>query len=408
MSILIIDRKFEERDWLKNELESAGYIGVEAVESLRVAAGNFDSAQLFSDFDLILIDLSQVDSEEAGFFGGMIAAISTGESAVLGLVEQGDCSGIKKAADSDCVDVICRPLVDSELLIRVRAALATRLYQHSPTCSDLSLKTRSADPIWAEPACLSDSETNNNTEVLSLASHELKTPLANLSGFVDIILRDWELNGAPNETQLRQMMSVQRNGFRLEALVDDIMAMAKIESGTLDLTPTDLDLPSELDAVFGYVQGQLNEKRMTLELIAPNQLPPVRADELRLSQIMVNLLGNACKYSESGTSIVVAVTNKGAFAQVSVIDDGFGISVGDQAKLFSQYFRASNPLSQTVSGTGLGLYVTKQLVEAHGGEIWVESEEGIGSTFSLTLPFSRGVEAKRVLAAPNRALASAA
>ncbi|MDA0263830.1 MAG: ATP-binding protein [Chloroflexi bacterium] len=387
MNILIIDRSFKDRDQLKIELESAGYTGVVAAETVRGAPGytGFNHLdRLFSRFDLVIINLAEAETEGPGFPGGLKNALSVGRTALLGLVDRNDPAGVQKAVDAGVTDVICRPVQPHELLLRVRSSLAARTGMGVATGSTkakleakLAEKTRELDQVvW------------RTTEVLSLASHELKTPLANLSGFVDLILVDWERNGAPNETQLRQLRAVQRNGYRMDALVDDIMAMAKIDSGTLELNATDLYLAKELENVVGYIQNQLNEKSMTLELVSPDAVAHVRADELRLSQIMVNLLGNACKYSPPGSVISVVVHEAGRFAQIDVVDSGFGISQEDQRNLFSQFYRASSPSAQAVSGTGLGLYVTKQLVEAHGGKIWVESEEGKGSTFSLTLPIS--------------------
>ncbi|MBC8279663.1 MAG: hypothetical protein H8E48_02650 [Chloroflexi bacterium] len=391
MDILIIDWSLEERTKLKNELESLGYSAVVSVSSIQEAQNYYAVSsldELFAEVELVCIDLCQT---EVGLpdLTGDINRRPTNGAALLGLVDRSDPAAIERAAQAGAVDVICRPISLPELSMRIKSALASRC-EPAPQSRDLG----QAD--------------HHTTEVLSLASHELKSPLANLSGFVDLILLDWERKGPPNETQLRQLRAVQRNGFRMEALVDDIMAMAKIESGTLELTPTDLDLTTELDGVVGYIQSQLNEKNMTLELVTPDALAQVWADELRLSQIMVNLLGNACKYSPSGSSISVVVKSIGEFAQIDVIDTGFGISTADQRNLFSRFYRTNNPSAQAVSGTGLGLYVTKQLVEAHGGQIWVESQEGKGSTFSLTLPFSSEIETHTNEPASERALAVAA
>ena len=373
MSILIIDRSLKERTELTCQLESQGYSAVLSAPSVQGAQNLYGAgslAQLIAGVNLILIDPHQAELEFTGLSGGLSHQLSANQTVLLGLVDRNDRTAMEKAQRVGAADIVGRPISIPELAMRVRSALSPKADRAN----------RNFDPEQTD--CYT-------TDVLSLASHELKTPLANLSGFVDLILLDWERKGAPNETQLRQLRAVQRNGFRMEALVDDIMAMAKIESGTLELTPSNLDLANELEGVVGYIQSQLNEKSMTLELVTPEPVGLVRADELRLSQIMVNLLGNACKYSPSGSSILVAVQKAGEFAQIDVIDTGFGISTEDQCNLFSQFYRTNNPAAQAVSGTGLGLYVTKQLVEAHGGEIWVESEEGKGSTFSLTLPFSK-------------------
>ena len=378
MSILIIDPSLEERTRLKKELEAAGYEDVVSTESVREALGYYGVdgwERLPSRVSLVLMDLSLAEAEDTGF--------PSGQAILLGLVDQSDAIGIAKAEEAGALDIIRRPSLQAELLFRVRTALALKAEKEARAETEAALEAEQTERV-----CEMDQIVAYTTEILALASHELKTPLANLSGFVDLILLDWERQGPPSEKQQRQLEAVQRNGFRMDALVDDIMAMAKIESGTLELTPTDLDLAHELETVTGYIQGQLDEKEMTLELVTPKTKTRVHADELRFSQIMVNLLGNACKYSPAGSSIWVVAQEAGEFARIDVIDTGFGISADDQVNLFSQFHRASNPSAQAISGTGLGLYVTKQLVEAHGGKIWVQSEEGKGSTFSLTLPIS--------------------
>ena len=386
MSILIVDPYLEERTKLQSLLESSGYEGVVSVESVREALSyhGVDSfSRLLSDVDLVLMDLSLAGVERLDFRAGPRQSKPAGRAVMLGLLDRGDSPGIARAVAAGALDVICRPVLEAELLMRVRCAFSLQSERHARAETETALEIE-----LTEKDCEMEQVVSYTTEILSLASHELKAPLANLMGFVDMILLDWERNGPPSEKQQRHMEAVQRNGFRMDALVDDIMAMAKIESGTLELAPTDLNLANELETVIGYIQCQLNEKNMTLELLTPETETRIHADELRLSQIMVNLLGNACKYSPPGSSISVVVLEVERFAQINVIDHGFGISAEDQVNLFSQFHRSSNPASLAVSGTGLGLYVTKQLVEAHGGKIWVQSEEGKGSTFSLTLPFS--------------------
>lgn len=387
MSILIVDPNQQELTQLKNGLESVGYEDVVSTESVQEALSFYgvDSlGKVPSSVDLILIDLSSAESEESGFRTKSRRTKSTGGAVLLCLVNQGDAAGIRRASEAGALDVICRPVLKAELLMRVRSALALN-GKGVATAQDKSALEAESNGRSEEPGPV----VSYNTEILSLASHELKTPLANISGFVDIILRDWERHGAPSEKQQRQLETIQRNGFRMDALVNDIMAMAKIESGTLELSPTDLDLAYELENVLGYLQGQLEEKKMVLNLVCPETVTLVHADELRFSQIMINLLGNACKYSPAGSSITVEVRADDQFAQIDVIDTGYGIPAEDQVNLFCQFHRVDNPDAPTVSGTGLGLYVTKQLVEAHGGKIWVKSEEGKGSTFSLTLPLSK-------------------
>ena len=353
MSILIIDPHIEELAQLKSELESEGYEDVVATESVPEALDHYDVTYLGNlpaHVELILMDLTVTGAGRFGFPTGPRPSRSTGRPVLLRLVNQSDPVGIKQAEDAGALDVVCRPVLKAELMMRVRSALAVAVVMAAAAKTEAALevalaaKTRELDRI-----------VSRNTEVLSLASHELKTPLANLSGYVDLILLDWERHGPPSNKQQRQLEAVQRNGFRMDALVNDIMAMAKIKSGTLELSPKELDLARELEGVLGYLQGQLDEKRITVNLVAPVTMTWVRADELRLSQIMVNLLGNACKYSSSDSSITLEVRAGERFAQIDVTDTGCGISQYDQGNLFCQFHRAKTPSAQAVSGTGLGL-----------------------------------------------------
>jgi signal transduction histidine kinase len=247
MSILIVDPNVQELTQLKSGLESAGYEGVVSTESVREALGYYgvDSlGKLPSDVELILMDLTSPDAIESGFRTKPRQSWSTSRAVLVGLVNQNDSAGIKRAAEAGAHDVICRPVLKAELMMRVRSALALAAKMETAANSEASLEAE-----LTKKACELEQVVSHNTEVLSLASHELKTPLANLSGYVDMILHDWERHGPPSDKQQQQLEAVQRNGFRMDALVNDIMAMAKIKSGTLELSPTDLDLAHELECV---------------------------------------------------------------------------------------------------------------------------------------------------------------
>ncbi len=125
-----------------------------------------------------------------------------------------------------------------------------------------------------------------------------------------------------------------------------------------------------------------------MELNIPSELGPVRADPLRFSQVVTNLLSNACKYSPQGTKVTITAQEAGSLAQVNISDTGIGISSEDQVNLFTKFWRADNSSTREETGTGLGLYITKHLIEAHGGKIWAESQVGKGTTFSFTWPLS--------------------
>ena len=222
--------------------------------------------------------------------------------------------------------------------------------------------------------------------ILSTASHELKTPLTSIVGYVDRMLLQRESVGELNERQERYLETVKKNSYRLKALVDDLLDISRIESGGIALELTLVDVAGELEDAARSVQAIADRKNIRVELDVPAGLPPIRAERIRFSQVIVNLLSNACKYSLEGAMVRVSAALRNGCMQIDVSDTGIGISEADQARLFAQFFRADNKLTREESGTGLGLFIAKYLVEAHGGEIWVKSQVGVGTTVSFTIP----------------------
>ncbi len=192
--------------------------------------------------------------------------------------------------------------------------------------------------------------------------------------------------GPLNEKQQRYLETVQKNARRLKALVDDLLDVSRIEAGSLELTLLELDVRHEIIDAIQLMQNQIGEKRIRLELNIPSDLGRIKADQLRFCQVISDLISNACKYSPSGATVTVTAQEASGLIQIDVADTGIGISEEDQARLFSKFFRADNTSTREVSGTGLGLYITKHLIEAHGGDIWAESQLGKGTTFHFTWP----------------------
>jgi signal transduction histidine kinase len=171
----------------------------------------------------------------------------------------------------------------------------------------------------------------------------------------------------------------------MRQLIDDLLDMARIESG-INLRYNDVNLRYLLDSLLLSFKPQLEEKSMTLELSIPPDLPPLTADEGRLSQILTNLIGNAIKYTPPGGHIWVRAETGDDTVQIVIQDDGLGISPEDQAQVFARFYRVRTAETETIDGTGLGLAIVKSLVELHGGHISLESHLGKGSTFHVTLP----------------------
>jgi signal transduction histidine kinase len=226
------------------------------------------------------------------------------------------------------------------------------------------------------------------TMFVSVAAHELRTPLTPITGFLEMLL-DEEF-GPLAELQRESLEIVNRSTKRLEALTNDLLDLTRLEAGRLAVVLNSTDLPALIESVAAEYRPQLNAKSQHLTLHIQLDVPPALCDEARASQIIGNLISNASKYTLDGGEITVSLTlaDEEGFVQVSVMDTGIGISAEDQERLFERFFRAKSAGEARAPGTGLGLYITRSLVELHGGEVWFESEIGQGSTFHVTFPIA--------------------
>jgi len=228
------------------------------------------------------------------------------------------------------------------------------------------------------------------SEFVATVSHELRTPMTSIRGYVDVLLMG--AAGALNENQTHFLNIVKNNTERLNILVNDLLDVSRIESGRVTLSPQALDLREVAEDVIGDVlrRSQEENKPMALSLDAPKKLPRVYGDIERVRQIMSNLVDNAYHYTpENGTILVqIQPLNGGHEVQVDVKDNGVGIGLEDQDRVFERFYRGEHPLVLATPGTGLGLSIVKQIVEMHKGRIWMRSTgvPGEGSTFSFTLP----------------------
>jgi len=178
---------------------------------------------------------------------------------------------------------------------------------------------------------------------------------------------------------------VQVNGRHLLGLINDVLDLSKIEAGQLTLSLGDYSLGDVVHGVVAAVEPLAAEKRLAFQAEVAPDLPPGRGDERRLSQVLLNLVGNAIKFTDKGEVKIAASTVDGSFT-VAVRDTGPGIAETDQAKIFEEFQQADNSSTRQKGGTGLGLAIAKRIIEMHGGRLWVESSLGQGSTFSFTLP----------------------
>lgn len=226
------------------------------------------------------------------------------------------------------------------------------------------------------------------TEFVGLVSHELRTPLTSIKGYVDLLIAGEA--GEVNDEQREFLSIVKTNSDRLVALINDLLDVSRIEAGKIELRLSPVDLATSVEQVATLLRPAIEAKSQSIDLRLPARLPPALGDRDRLAQIMTNLLSNAHKYTPSGGHIEIAASAQGDRLCVSVRDDGIGMTAEELDQLYTRFFRANNPTTDQVGGTGLGLTITKSLVEMHGGEISVDSRPGAGTTFAFTLPVAVG------------------
>jgi PAS domain S-box-containing protein len=223
------------------------------------------------------------------------------------------------------------------------------------------------------------------SDFVSNVSHELRTPLTSIKGSVDNMLDG--LTGSLNEKQIRYLARIKSNTDRLSRLINDLLDLSKIEAGRIDLRPATLPLTILAAEITEHLKPMAAEKLIRIEVSSSDPSVTVWADRDKVTQVLMNLIGNAIKFTPEAGKVTVAIEKNGSdWVQISVGDTGPGIFPGETRKIFAKFYQIENLDKQRPKGTGLGLAISKALVEMHGGKIWVESELGSGSTFSFTLP----------------------
>ncbi len=227
------------------------------------------------------------------------------------------------------------------------------------------------------------------SEFLANMSHELRTPLHTIIGFSELLSE--ELKGPLNEAQHRYINHIHKDSQHLLALINEVLDLSKIEAGKLQLRRESLELSALLDEVLSSIRPRAATGEIRIETSLKNELI-VDGDRIRVKQILYNLLSNAVKFTPKGGSVRVEVVAEGGFAEVSVTDTGIGIPPEEQESIFDSFHQVGAATVGIREGTGLGLPITKRLVEEHGGRIWLASEPGKGSRFSFTIPLKAAHE----------------
>jgi signal transduction histidine kinase len=224
-------------------------------------------------------------------------------------------------------------------------------------------------------------------EFLALTTHDLRSPLTVISGVISFFTSGRLGELSPEQKNMVSMM--ERNTQSLIELVNDLLDASKLESGTIRLDVASIDVRALVKELRESMEPSAREKEIALIETLPADLPAVEADRPKLRRVLLNLLSNALKFTQRNGRIEIKIERMDGHLNISVSDTGVGIAPEDVERLFDKYEQARSRATRGEKGTGLGLYITRQLVELHGGQIKVESKPGHGSTFSFTLPIKQ-------------------
>jgi len=256
-------------------------------------------------------------------------------------------------------------------------AYSHRLEQKSRELETTSAELRAANERLTELDRLKD-------DFISTVTHELRTPLTSIRALSEILHDDPELD---RRQRVKFLGIIIKESERLTRLINQVLDLAKIESGNAEWHSSELDLRELIEEAAAAVGPVIAEHRIALALRLPDRVPAITADRDRLMQVMLNLLSNAVKFCDREAGrITIALTRQPDALRIDVVDNGPGIRREDQELIFQKFRQVGDTLTEKPHGTGLGLPISRQIVQHFGGRLWVESGSGSGATFSFTMP----------------------
>ena len=374
--ILVVDDEKEIREMLLKALTRLTEFRVELAGDGEEALKKIEQ----EDFDLVLTDLKMPKKDGLQLVSDI--AKSKPETLTVLMTGHGTIDSALEAMKQGASDYLLKPLNLDEMIVRLRKVLGER--QRFIKLRDFAAQLERANQELKRV-------DEMKSEFVSVASHELRTPLTTIKNAVQLVLRGKA--GEINETQANFLSMAEKNIDRLTNILNSLLDLSRIESGNIGMKFEEFDLTSPIKFILSSLKPQADGKSIHLNMEAPEELPPVYGDREKVEQILMNLIGNAIKFTPEGGEISVSPKlpdGEGGMVAISVKDSGIGIPEDQLKKVFEKFYQVEGSLHRSVSGTGLGLAITKGLVEAHQGKIWVESEVGKGSTFTFTLPVSKG------------------
>ncbi len=379
--ILVVDDEKEIRDFLSKALTIIGGYKVDVAIDGEEALKKIENDK----FDLILTDLKmpkidglQLIKEVSQKRPEILMVLMTGHGTIDSAIE-----AMKEGAS----DYITKPLNIDEMILRLKKVLEEkqrflRMKDYIEQLEKANKELKRIDQV--------------KSEFVSIASHELRTPLASIKNAIQLMLKG--KTGEINEAQNKFLTMADRNINRLTNILNNLLDLSRIESGRINMKFQNVQLKNLIELTVTSMKPQADEKSINIELDIPQSLPDVYGDPEKIEQILVNLLGNAIKFTPVGGSIQISAKpyykegdpDHGRMVSISIKDTGPGIPKEHLDAIFEKFHQVEDSMHRTTGGTGLGLAITKGLVEAHYGKIWVESELGKGSIFTFTLPISEG------------------
>lgn len=382
--------------------ESFAYFAATAVENARLYS---DAADKRRELEAVLAGIG--DGVLVADTEGRLVLMNPVAARVLGVVLAtppigAPVRGLVPA--DDLVDLLEETVVAGRVLIReLPIAAAGSASDGQPRtfqalAAPLYRATESGEQVGGVVVVLRDITAQKELErmksnFLSVVSHELKTPLHSIKGFVDIILMG--KTGPVTDLQRDFLGTVQEQTGHLQRLIEDLLEFSRLESGQVRLRPV-LLLPGELVAVVVEKLAPLAEKKgLALTDDLPESLPEIEADPMRLEQVLTNLVENAIKFTPEGGRVQVRGWDRGEAVEIAVIDSGIGVPAEERQRIFERFYQVDSSARRRYKGTGLGLTICKHIITQHGGHIWVEDAEGGGSAFHLVIPRAFAPEADR-------------
>jgi two-component system, sensor histidine kinase and response regulator len=319
------------------------------------------------NFDLILLDINMPGMDGFEVCTKIRSNPTMTHVPIIFLSAETERESILKGFELGAQDYVTKPFDSRELLVRIRTHLDLK-----ETLEKLEIEKENAQ-----------SADRLKSAFLATMSHELRTPLNSIIGFTGILMN--ESPGPMNNEQKKQLGMVQNSARHLLSLINDVLDISKIEAGQLKLNFQLFNLPEVINNVIETSRPFADKKNLKIGVSIDNKIKEITSDNLRVQQILLNLVNNAIKFTEEGT-IRISCFEDGNYVKIQITDTGMGIENEKIKQLFKPFMQIDTGLARKKEGTGLGLSICKKLTEMLNGKIEVESEYGSGSTFTVTLP----------------------